>query len=162
MGVLLLWLSSIYPRLFDRIHHQALLLTLQQCGVGGTVLRWFSDNLSHRCQRVSSPAELSACPNQPIEQGVPQGSVLGPLLLNICLAHLPNLAMTEFGARLLLFADDKTLYADADSQLKACAVVSKALTFISEEVEQKGLQVNLDKTVSMIIRPQRSALDSCA
>ena len=45
----------------------------------------------------------------PVTRGVPQGSVLGPFLFNLFVAHLPRLA-AEHAATLFLFADDKTLY----------------------------------------------------
>ena len=88
-----------------------------------------------------------------MEQGVPQGSILGLLLFNLCLAQLPGLVATTTTAVLLLFADDKTLYASHKSPAKAAFTVTTALTTICKAIKPKGLALNLDKTVCMVISP---------
>ena len=63
---------------FDRVWHKGLLFKLNSVGINGTLLQWFTDYLKDRKQRVVLP-EVSSdwCF---IKAGVPQGSILGPLL----------------------------------------------------------------------------------
>ena len=63
---------------FDRVYHPALLYKLRKSGITGPILDWFSSYLRDRKQRVVTQGEFSDWGN--IEAGVPQGSVLGPLL----------------------------------------------------------------------------------
>ena len=90
---------------FDRIWHEALLLKCEfHCGITGTLLHWLKSYLSDRSQIVkignafSKPQKLSA--------GVPQGSVLGPLLALIYLSDLSDTTVND----ILYYADDSTLY----------------------------------------------------
>ncbi len=137
---------------FDKVLHQAMLFTLQQAGVGGAVLRWFASYLSDRQQRICVNAEK--CPYQAVQRGVPQGSILGPLLFNLCLASLPALVTKNTPSSiLLLFADDKTLYASNKSPHEAADKVSQALSTICDTIREKGLAVNLKKTVFMVLGP---------
>ena len=138
---------------FDRVHHQLLLLHLHAAGICGRALAWFASYLSGRYQRVAFAAGTS--PYLPVTRGVPQESVLGPLLFNLAVAHLPQLA-AEYTSTLLMFADDKTLYLSHQCLNVAAATVSKALDVIASSLELKGLSVNETKTVAMIMQPPRS------
>jgi hypothetical protein len=63
---------------FDRVWHKGLLFKLQTYGISGDLLQWFTSYLCHRSQKVMYKDLLSS--KQNIFAGVPQGSVLGPLL----------------------------------------------------------------------------------
>ena len=63
---------------FDRVWHNGLIFKLQTYGISGKLLQWFKSYLSHRSQKVMYKDLLSS--KCDISAGVPQGSVLGPLL----------------------------------------------------------------------------------
>ena len=91
-------------RAFDTVWHPALLSKLRSIGVDGTLLAWISDFLVGRRQRVVLDGASSNFRN--ISAGVPQGSVLGPVLFLVYINDLGQSLEND----LFLFADDSTLF----------------------------------------------------
>ena len=89
---------------FDRVDHSTLLSLLSDVGIRGIPLKWFWSYLSSRNIHTRVAGSLSE--RLPITSGVPQGSVLGPLLFLVYFKDIP--ASTE--ASSALFADDTLLY----------------------------------------------------
>ncbi len=71
---------------FDMVNHQILLSNLLAKGISGTALQWFESYLSDRSFKVSWRGEVSK--SHHLTTGVPQGSVLGPLLFSVYMASL--------------------------------------------------------------------------
>ena len=92
---------------FDNVDHQTLLLDLSTMHFSGSVLKWFSSYLSCRYQRVAINNTISDF--SPVEKGVPQGSILGPLLFNLYISHLPRL-INPSTARVPSYADDLSVF----------------------------------------------------
>ena len=87
-------------------------------------------------------------------KGVPQGSVLGPLLFNIYVAGLPSIA-EQHNASLPSFADDMSLNCSRKTEEEACRDASQALDAISLSLQEIGLTMNTDKTTAMVVNPRR-------
>ena len=85
-------------------------------------------------------------------KGVPQGSVLGPLLFNLYVSDVGRIAK-KLKASLPSFADDFTLYASRTTPVAACRVVSETLTELKDALEDRGLVISCEKTVAMLIPP---------
>ena len=89
---------------FDKVWHQGLLFKLESFGIRGKLLNLLENYLSNRFQRVLLDGQESSW--LPIKVGVPQGSILGPLLFLICINDLPD----GLSSIAKLFADDASLF----------------------------------------------------
>ena len=132
---------------FDSVSHARLLLKLEALGVTGNLLVWLRSFLSARRQRVVINGEFSSW--VPVTSGVPQGSVLGPLLFLLCVNDISSNSTVK------LFADDVTIYKEiacpADVhllQLDLSKVVQWAKTWL--------LRLNPDKCESIVLSNKRS------
>lgn len=98
---------------FDTIDHTILLERLQhRYGIGDTVLAWFRSYLSNREQSVVVRNVVSS--SKTLQYGVPQGSVLGPLLFSMYFSRLEDLIKAH-GINCIMYADDTQLYVSVDS-----------------------------------------------
>jgi len=95
---------------FDTVDHAILLRRLETFGLGGTALHWFESYLVGRRQHVCTPVTFSS--PTVIECGVPQGSVLGPILFLLYIADL-QLLIEDRALCLHHFADDTQIYGSA-------------------------------------------------
>jgi hypothetical protein len=101
---------------FDKVWHRGLLAKLQSIGINGPLLQWFESYLLDRCQHVTIEGENSDWTR--IEAGVPQGSVLGPLLFLIYINDFPtNISSTCFLFDDSLFMDEVITPVDTSNKL---------------------------------------------
>ena len=108
---------------FDTIDHSNLLSCLQDWfGVGGSTLKWFSSYLTEHYQSVKIGYTLSDL--QRLLFGVPQGSVLGPLLFSLYTSPLSILIGKHKGVNFHFYADDTQLYVHLSHMNASAAFVS--------------------------------------
>ncbi len=94
-----------FAKAFDTVSHKKLLLKLKQYGISGKTLDWIQDFLSNRTQKVCVDGDFSESGS--VTSGVPQGSVLGPLLFLLFINDLPKHIRNCI---VKLFADDCKIY----------------------------------------------------
>ena len=127
-----------YQKAFDKVPHRRLIKKLSAYGVRGQVLEWIQDFLTDRTQQVMVGQSTSRVTS--VTSGVPQGSVLGPMLFIIYINELPKLVQSKCK----LFADDTKLFhrISTDSD---CKVLQLDLDKLMEWSLKWLLQFNIDK-----------------
>ena len=93
------------PKAFDTINHGILIDKLQCYGIRGVAANWIHNYLSNRSQYVCINGVNSGI--SPIKCGVPQGSILGPLLF---ILYINDIAQISKTMELILFADDTNIF----------------------------------------------------
>ena len=137
---------------FDSVPHDRVITSLSTAGVTGKLLQWFRSYLENRQQFVaiqggtSSPAAVSS--------GVPQGSILGPLLFILVFDRIFRLGLSA-STNLTGFADDVT-YSKATFCDSDIAEVVPDLEKINSWLGRKFLSLNLDKVKAMVITRKKN------
>ena len=134
-----------FAKAFDCVSHNILLSKMRYYGIRGQVLKWFSSYLADRTQSIRVDDQESD--KGYIPHGVPQGSVLGPVLFLIYVADLPN--SSDF-FKYILFADDSTLYVGGDSPIHLVESANVELPKLYYWCTANRLTLNICKTHYMI------------
>ncbi|MCG8048754.1 MAG: endonuclease/exonuclease/phosphatase family protein [Candidatus Thiodiazotropha taylori] len=129
---------------FDRVWHKGLIFKLKQHGINGHLLNWIRDYLSNRSQKVIIKSSTSSARNT--NAGVPQGSVLGPLLFLVYVNDIADslLSLTR------LFADDSSLFYSASSLDDIQGIINHDLRVLSAWAKQWLVTFNSLKTEAVL------------
>ncbi|CAK1583179.1 unnamed protein product [Parnassius mnemosyne] len=147
-------LSGLYPRrektiavffdiakAFDRVWHEGLIFKLYKIGLSDRLVRLVASYLQHRTFRFRYEGTLS--PPRPIKAGVPQGSVLAPLLYILYTNDVP---IPSNGVQLSLFADDTALYFKSRLSSHARNKLQKSVDDLGDWFQKWRIDVNPEKS----------------
>ena len=121
---------------FDKVWHEGLIFKLRQNGIHGGLLKLFESYLHNRKQRVVLNGSFSE--DSILESGVPQGSVLGPLLFLIYINDLE----INIKSNIKFFADDTMLYSIIKNPEESAADLNHDLEIISQWAHQWKMEFN--------------------
>jgi hypothetical protein len=125
---------------FDKVHHKYLISKLKNVyGISGKRLRWFESYLTNRKQRVTVLGATSSA--RPVLSGVPQGSILGPMLFLLYANDLPD---EVEHSKIAFFADDTKLFKKIDSTTDAISLQAD-LSNLENWSTSSGLVFNQDE-----------------
>ena len=130
-----------FSKAFDTVDHNVLLRRLANIGLSASAVSWFSSYLSDRAQCV----KVDGCSSDTlaVHKGVPQGSILGPLLFTI---YINELGKNVENANFHLYADDTVIYCFGGTVLKAVDHLQAAFKEIEAQLLLLKLVLNADKT----------------
>jgi hypothetical protein len=131
---------------FDSVNHNILLNKFKSYGCSPRTVNWFQSYLDNRSQVVHINGHMSKEEN--ILCGVPQGSILGPLLFVLFVNDL-HLHLTKCESN--LYADDTNIYAEGKSVCELESNLSEDITVLFDWCTDNELKINVQKTNAMVI-----------
>ena len=142
-----------FMKAFDKVPHRRHILKLQSYGISEQTCKWIDSFLSDRKQRVHLNGNYSKWHD--VTSGIPQGSVLGPVLFVIFINDLPN----SVESTAYLFADDTKLYRSIKGE-EDRNIVQSDLNNLFDWSTKWLLKFHPDKCKVMRIRNKRKAVDT--
>ena len=134
---------------FDCLNHDLLISKFEACGFNTQALIFIQDYLSNRSQKTKINSEYSSF--RDIKYGVPQGSILGPLLFNI---FLNDIFFFINDSNITNYADDNTPYAAEDSVEKLLETLERETNILIEWFKVNEMKSNSDKCHLIIVNNQ--------
>lgn len=148
------YLISIYldfSKAFDTVNHQILISKLRKYGFRGPTLEWFTSYLRDRFQYVDINGKTSTL--KKMDYGVPQGSILGPLLFLLYINDMNKATDLE----LILFADDSTAIAKGPNLQRTVVNTNEQLSRLHDWLCANRLSLNVSKSIFSLFTNTRPA-----
>ena len=140
-----------FSKAFDKVSHQCLAIKLDHYGIRGNLLQWIKSFLANRTQQVLVEGHTSS--PAPVTSGVPQGTVLGPLLFLIYINDLP----LKVSSTTRLFADNILLYRRIKSQEDA-RILQEDLDKLQEWERDWQMSFNVSKCEVITVTWKRNPI----
>lgn len=135
-----------FSKAFDHINHALLLQKLGRYGIRGVALDLITSYLEHRSQLV---VIKTASQSLPVKAGVPQGSILGPLLFNI---YINDIVLVDHHTKYVIYADDTTLLFTSNCAASLATTANVVLEKLYRWTTDNGLKINVDKTKALLFQ----------
>ena len=148
-GEVTLMVLADLSKTFDTVNYKVLITKLSTLGFSKPFLRWLNSYLSDRSHFVQIDDRTSESVN--VRFGVPQGSILGPMLFNLCVSDLQDHLPSSIGS--FQYADDTTIYSSCPApELQRCAQeLNSTLNTVSTWSNDSHLALNSKKTKTMLL-----------
>ena len=130
-----------FRKAFDCVQHKVLLSKLAKTGMGKGMLNWFQSYLSKCKQRVLANSTLSSY--QTVTQGVPQGSVLGPIFY---ILYANDIVKTLKECNIALCADDTVLYTADNNFANSMSKICHYMSALTRWCKGNGINMNTKNT----------------
>ena len=134
---------------FDSINHELLLKKLYCYGMRGTIYNWLESYLANRNQYISLNSATSSLLY--VQYGVPQGSILGPLLFLLFINDLVHVSKL---LKCILYADDTTLLISGHDIKEMTSILNQELTAIQNWFNENHLKLNIKKSRCILFGPK--------
>lgn len=141
-------------RAFETVDRDRLLEKIWQYGIRGRVVEWLKAYLNNRMQQVRLNNQWSK--KMKTKHGVPQGSVLGPLLFTIYINDMVEICPE--GCKIKMFADDTLIYVKGGGSVEIESKLNAVLPIVEKWLNINKLKMNANKTKFMIIKSVRKEL----
>lgn len=138
-----------YTKAFDRINHEILFQKLELYGIRGHALLLIKSYLSSRTQYVQIDQFKSS--SRHVVCGVPQGSILGPLLFNI---YINDIVKIDKVSRFIIYADDTSIFISNENPNDVITQVNNLLQKLEKWSDENVLSVNVSKSKAIIFHPR--------
>lgn len=142
---------------FDTVSHEILVSKLrQQFNFSALAVSWLNSYLEYRQQCVRLQNVKTSLNSK---TGLPQGSVLGPILFCLYINDLPTIC-TDTECQ--MYADDTVFYVSAKNPCQASEILSRQMVTVSEWLQKNHLTLNHKKTVSMCFSIRKKVSENFA
>ena len=131
-------------RAYDMVWRDGLVIKLARLGIQGNMLKWIRSLISNRSFQVRVGLELSN--KMILENGIPQGSVISPLLFAVMINDLPEVINSQHG----LFADDCAVWESGSSIPSMLSSLQSTLNDVNDWCSRWGFVISKEKSVAML------------